>query len=149
MTVNCRSIKNKRTEFETALRYIKPDMIYATESWLKGVIPGVNSTKDAMKSIEILPPNYNVYRNDRGTLGEVFILVEKSITSVELISFVTDGEIEWVKVKMKNNKDLLVGSLYMPHREQKHFEELSKSLEKIENHNITNIVCINRGFQLP
>jgi hypothetical protein len=79
------------------------------------------------------------YRN-RGTLGgEVFILVEKSITSVEQTSFITDGEIEWVKVKMKNNKDLLVGSFYMPHREQKHLEELSKSLEKIENHNITNI----------
>jgi hypothetical protein len=41
---------------------------------------------------------------------------------------------------MKNNKDLLVGSFYMPHREQKHLDELSKSLEKIENHNITNIV---------
>jgi hypothetical protein len=27
----------------------------------------------------------------------------------------------------------------MPHREQKHLDELSKSLEKIENHNITNI----------
>jgi endonuclease/exonuclease/phosphatase (EEP) superfamily protein YafD len=123
-------------------------MIYATESCLKGVIPGVNSTKDAMKSSEILPPNYNVYRNDRGTLGGVFILVEKSITSVEQTSFVTDGEIEWVKVKMKNNKDLLVGSLYMPHREQKHFEELSKSLEKIENHNITNIV-LTGDFNCP
>jgi hypothetical protein len=75
-----------------------------------------------LKSCEIFPPNYNVYRNDRGTLGGgVFILVEKSITSVEQTSFITDGEIEWVKVKMKNNKDLpvLVGSFYMPHREQK------------------------------
>jgi hypothetical protein len=41
---------------------------------------------------------------------------------------------------MENKKDLLVGSFYMPHREQKHLEELSKSLKKIENHNITNIV---------
>jgi hypothetical protein len=40
------------------------------------------------------------------------------------------GEIEWVKVKMENNKDLLVGSFYMPHRELKHLDELSKSLEK-------------------
>jgi hypothetical protein len=35
-----------------------------------------------------------------------------------------------VKVKLKNNKDLLVGSFYMPHREQKHLDELRKSLEK-------------------
>jgi hypothetical protein len=48
---------------------------------------------------------------------------------VEQTSFITDGEIDWVKVKMKNNKDLLVGSFYMPHREQKHLDELSKSLE--------------------
>jgi hypothetical protein len=64
---------------------------------------------------------------------------------VEQTSFITDGEIEWVKVKMKNNKDLLVGSFYMPHIEQKHLDELSKSLEKIENHNITNIV-LTRDF---
>jgi hypothetical protein len=36
----------------------------------------------------------------------------------------TDGEIEWVKIKMKNQKDLLIGSFYMPHREQKHLDEL-------------------------
>jgi hypothetical protein len=47
------------------------------------VKPGVNPTKDAITSSEIFPPNYNVYRNDRGILGGgVFILVEKSITSV-------------------------------------------------------------------
>jgi hypothetical protein len=59
-------------------------IICATESWLKGVKPGVNPTIDAIKSCEIFPPNCNVYRNDRGTLGGgVFMLVEKSITSVE------------------------------------------------------------------
>ena len=99
MTVNCGSIKDKHAEFETALYYLKPDIICATESWLKGVKPGVNPTKDAIKSCEIFPPNYNVYRNDRGTLGGgIFILVEKYITSVEQTSFITDGEIEWVKV---------------------------------------------------
>jgi hypothetical protein len=44
--------------------------------------------------------------------GGLFILVEKSITPVEQTSFITEGEIEWVKVKIKNNKDLLVGSFY-------------------------------------
>jgi hypothetical protein len=36
----------------------------------------------------------------------------------------------------------------MPQREQKHLEELSKSLEKIENHNITNIV-LTGDFNCP
>ena len=47
-----------------------------TESWLKGIKPGENP-RDAIKSNEIFPQNYNVYRNDRGTLGRgVFVLVE-------------------------------------------------------------------------
>ena len=36
----------------------------------------------------------------------------------------------------------------MPHREQKHLDELSKSLEKIENHNIANIV-LTGDFNCP
>jgi hypothetical protein len=95
MTVKCCSIKDKLAEFEAALHYLKPDIICATESWLKGVKPGVSPTKDAINYCEIFPPSYNVYRNDRGTLGGgVFILVEKSFTSVEQTSFITDGEIE-------------------------------------------------------
>jgi hypothetical protein len=141
MTVNCRSIRDKQQEFKTALHYLKPDVVCATEPWLKGVKPGSNPTKDAIKSRESFPPNYNVYRNDRGTLGGgVFIMVEKSITSVEQTSLITDGEIEWVKIKMKNQKDLLIGSFYMPHREQKHLDELQKSLTKISNHKISNII---------
>ena len=61
MTVNCRSIKDKRAEFETALHYLKPDIICATESWLKGVKPGVNPTKDAKKSSEIFHTRRKIY----------------------------------------------------------------------------------------
>jgi hypothetical protein len=94
MTVNCRSIRDKQQEFKTALHYLNPDVVCATESWLKGVKPRSNPMKDAIKSSDIFPPNYNVYRNDRGTLGGgVFIMLEKSITSVEQTSLITDGEI--------------------------------------------------------
>ncbi|CAG2190614.1 unnamed protein product [Mytilus edulis] len=100
-------------------------------------------------SSEIFPTNYNVYRNDRGTLGGgVFVLVEKSITSVEQTSLITDGEIEWVKIKIKNNKDLLVGSFYMPHRDQKHLNELQKSLEKARTNGNTNVI-LTGDFNCP
>ncbi|CAC5381361.1 unnamed protein product [Mytilus coruscus] len=149
MTINCRSIKDKRQEFETALHYLKPDIVCATESWLKGVKPGSNPTKDAIMSREIFPPNYNIYRNDRGTLGGgVFVLVEKSIASVEQPSLITDGEIEWVKIKVKHNKDLLVGSFYMPHRDQKHLNELQKSLEQARANGNTNVVLAG-DFNCP
>ena len=53
-----------------------------------------HSINGTLKSSEIFPPNYNVYSNNRATLGGgVFILVEKSITSVEQTSFITNGEI--------------------------------------------------------
>ena len=56
-----------------------------------------------------VPSKRRAYKNDRGTLGGgVFVLVEKLITSVDQPSLITDGEIEWVKIKVKNNKDLVV-----------------------------------------
>jgi hypothetical protein len=33
LTVNCRSIKDKTSEFTAAVNYIKPDIICGTESW--------------------------------------------------------------------------------------------------------------------
>ena len=62
LTVNCRSIKDKTSEFTAAVNYIKPDIICGTESWLKGEKPGKNLTKDAIKSSVIFPNNYTAYR---------------------------------------------------------------------------------------
>jgi hypothetical protein len=67
MTVNFRSIKDKRAEFETALLYLKPDIICATESRLKGVKPGVNPTIDAIKSCEIFPDSRVMFKSEIGS----------------------------------------------------------------------------------
>lgn len=129
LTVNCRSIRDKKAEFHAILNYTKPDIVLGTESWLKGIKPGKNATKDAIKSSEIFPDNYTVYRNDRGTLGGgVFIMVKKDIISIEKTELVTNCEIEWVRIKLKNNKDLLIGCFYMPHRNNKDTDELERSL---------------------
>ncbi|CAG2201695.1 unnamed protein product [Mytilus edulis] len=148
LTVNCRSIKDKTSEFKAAINYIKPDIICGTESWLKGEKPGKTSTKDAIKSSEVFPDDYNAYRNDRGTLGGgVFILVHKDIISVEQSSLVTNCEIEWVKIHLKGKKELLIGSFYMPHRNMKCLDELEKSLQMIANSN-TNIM-LTGDFNCP
>jgi hypothetical protein len=48
-----------------------------------------------------------VYRNDRGTLeGGMFITVHSELVSIEQPKAVTEYEIEWVKIKLKNSKDL-------------------------------------------
>jgi hypothetical protein len=100
-----------------------------TESWLKGVKPGQNPTKDAIKSSEIFPSDCLHYRSDRGTLGGgIFILVHKSIISIEQPEIITDCEIEWVKIKLQKYKDLFIGCFYMPHRNLKDTQELDKSI---------------------
>ena len=77
-------------------------------------------------------PHYEVYRNNRNIFGGgVFILVHKSITSSEEPHFVTDCKVEWVKVKMKSQKDLHVGAFYTPDRNPKDSKELNKSLNKL------------------
>jgi hypothetical protein len=69
LAINCRSIKDKTSELKTTIDYTKPDIIISTESWLEGIKPGENPTKDAIKSSEIFPSNYTAYRNDRGSVG--------------------------------------------------------------------------------
>ena len=141
LTVNCRSIRDKKAEFHVTLNYTKLDTVLGTESWLKGIKPGKNATKDAIKSCENFPDNYTVYRNDRGTLGGgVFIIVNKDIISVEKTEFITNCEIEWVSIKLKNNKDLLIGCYYMPHRTAKIMKNL-KGLLTLHYKEIIKISC--------
>ena len=129
MNVNCQCLSSKKQELAAAIQYTKPDIVCGTESWLRGIKPGKNPTHDAIKSSEMFPPQYEVYRNDRNIFGGgVFILVHKSITSSEEPQFVTDCEVEWVKVKMKNQKDLHIGAFYTPDRNPNDFQELNRSL---------------------
>ena len=98
------------------LEYLKSD-VCATESWLHGVKPGGAIDKNAILSSEIFPSHYKAYRNDRSSLGGgVFILVREDILSVEEPEYVTNCELEWVKIKIQGNKDLHIGAFYMPHR---------------------------------
>ena len=129
LTINCRSIKDKTSELKTTIDYTKPDIIISTESWLEGIKPGENPTKDAIKSSEIFPSNYTAYRDDRGSLGGggVFILVN-NIIATEQVQYITKCEIEWIKIKSKDAKDLLIGALYMLHRNINDLNELQNHL---------------------
>lgn len=122
MTINCRKIEGKTSEFKAAVDYIKPDVICGTESWLK---------KD-VKSNEVFPSHFRAYRNDRGTLGGgVFILAHEDLISMEQPDLVTDCELSWTSIKTRRRTDLFVGSFYMPHREHRHLDMLDESLTKL------------------
>jgi hypothetical protein len=53
--INCNSIVNKTTEFQTFLTDTDPDIVLGTESWLK---PDISNS-------EIFPQEYTVFRRDR------------------------------------------------------------------------------------
>lgn len=134
MNVNCQRILGKAGEFQNAINYIKPDIVFGTESWLSGVKPGKPPTSDAVKSSEIFPSDYNVFRNDRNSFGGgVFILVHNSLIAEEQPKLVTNCEINWVKVKLQGRRDLYAGVFYMPHRNIKDTEELKISLAKLSS----------------
>ena len=134
LTVNCCSIRENKSEFTAALDYIKPDIICGTESGLRGIKPGKDPDKDAIKSSEIFPTNLYIHRNDRGNRGGgVFTGVRKGLVATEQPELVTECEIEWTKVGLKNNKDLYLSSFYMLHRNMNDIINLNDSLKKLSN----------------
>ena len=142
INVNCRSIKDKKSEFAACMDYLKADIICGTESWLQGYTPGENPTQNAIKSSEVFPPEYVAHRNDRSTLGGgVFVLTRREMIVFEKTELVTDCEIVWVNVKIKGNKDLYIGSFYMPHRNMKSIAELEKSLDMLADQGKHIILC--------
>ena len=44
------------------------------------------------------------------------MLVHQDLVAEEKAELVTSCEVEWVQVKLRGNKNLLVSSFYMPHR---------------------------------
>ena len=124
LSVNCQRITNKKAEFEAAINYIKPDIICGTESWLNSNI----------KSSEVFPTNFTVYRKDRSRLGGgVFLLIRNELISTEEKDLTAECESVWARIKLQNSKDLIVGSFYMPHRNKKDISELEKILSVLSN----------------
>ena len=131
MTFNAQSIKNKTSEFKVLLDYCKPDIVCCAESWLEGKKSGENPTIDWIKDSEIFPSNYKVFRHDRTSKGGgVFILIEKSLIAVEKPMFVTECEINWVKLHLKGRKEMFIGCFYMPHRNKEDLHQLDLSLKE-------------------
>ena len=151
MTVNCRSLFEKQSEFKALIDYVKPDIVCGTESWLRGVNPGKPPRPDLIKTSKVFLENYNVFRNDRSTLGGgVFAMVHKSLSAAEQPEFVTNCEIEWINVKLYKAKELFIGTFYMAHHNMQDITELLKSLSKVsENGKKACHVILTGDFNRP
>ena len=67
------------------VNYVKLGVIFAIESWLQ----------PAILSSEIFPDNYVAYGKDRGSLGEVFILVHKHLVSTAQPELDANNKMIW------------------------------------------------------
>ncbi|XP_053403025.1 uncharacterized protein LOC128558204 [Mercenaria mercenaria] len=151
LTVNCCSIRTNRSEFAAALDYIKPDLICGTESWLKGVKPGKDPDKNAIKSSEVFPPELTVHRNDRttGSGGGVFTAAKNKLICDAQPQLTTDCEIVWSKVKTWRSKDLYLCSFYMPHRCKNAIRQLDESIRQLSNSAREKHILLAGDFNCP
>ena len=150
LTVNCCNIREHKSEFIAALDYVKPDLICGTESWLRGIQPGKEPSKSAIKTCEIFPEDYIIHRNDRmSRSGRVFTGVKKRLKADEQTQLVTECEIIWTKVKTKNYKDLYLSSFYMPHQNLKDLKNLDSSLKKLSEHSKSKHILLAGDFNCP
>jgi hypothetical protein len=86
---------------------------------------------------------FRAYRNDRSSLGRgVFILVYEDILSVEEPEYVTNCELEWVKIKIQGNKNLHIGAFYMSHRNVHDIKELDHSLNPVTESKAHQVVVV-------
>ena len=121
-------MKGKKPLLESVLDATDADIIIGTESWLT----------DDIKSNELFPPGYNSFRKDRPQGkegGGVFILTNAKFDSdepVDLKSRPTD-ELLWVRVKVKGERSLYIGSFYRPPRmtDPEYFQALEETLARI------------------
>ena len=84
----------------------EPDIIVATETWLKPEI----------FTAELELDDYNVYRRDRpsGVGGGVMIAVHNSISSTEVSEEINGAEFIWTKILLSGHQQLYVGACYRP-----------------------------------
>jgi hypothetical protein len=64
MTMNCRSIRDKKSEFAALVNYAKPDIIIGTESWLKGIKPGKPPTESSGRTMLVVYSSKLLYVNE-------------------------------------------------------------------------------------
>ena len=141
MVINFQSIKNKRAEFNNLLDSADTDIVIGTETWLRPEI----------RSAEIFPNNYKVYRKDRKDgYGGVLLAVKDDIISEEL-KMGKDIEAVFVKLNIPGIRtSLIVGSLYRPpNSDINYLEALCEEIRNQANKYSSSILWLGGDLNLP
>ena len=141
VVLNFQSIKNKVNETQVLIDSSDPDIIIGTETWLN---------KD-ISSAEVLPTNFQVFRNDRqDSHGGVLIAVRDDITcSPVLIS----QKVELVSVKLHLNrvKSIIISSFYRPPNatQDTYSQAAADELSKLRTDHPKSDFWVGGDFNLP
>ena len=125
LSLNARSIVNKRVELASRLSSVSFDLVAVTKTWLDSSI----------NSAEIFPSTYHVHRKDRSRSGGgVLLACSQKISSIRTSELETDCEIMWCKIVISNPYScLMVGVFYRPpSTDVSYLLELEKSLCLLE-----------------
>lgn len=117
------SINNKKVEVLNIIESKCPDLIVATETWLKLSI----------KTSEILPANYNIYRKDRKNEHRgVLIAVINKLLSEEVTGIENKDDVEAVfaKINLVDRGTLVVGGVYRLTNNDVHYAENNTHVRK-------------------
>ena len=108
LVINFRSAVGKVPQISFLLQSTKPDIILGCETWMD----------DTIKSSEIFPAEYKIFRKDRNRNGGGVLIAANENLSCTVESNLNnshcDCEIIWIKIKVKGSRDLLIASYYRP-----------------------------------
>ena len=72
----------------------------------------------------------------------MFTGIRKGLVATEEPELVTECDIEWTKVGLRNKKDLYLSPFYMPHRNMNDINQLSDSLKNVQISRKVNILYL-------
>ena len=126
---------------ENLIDSTNPDIVIATETWLDPTIT----------NNQVFPPNYIVWRKDRGYSkgGGVLIAVKNTYLSSDVPELQTTCEIIWIKINIVGCKTLYICSFYNPNTsDENSMINLNESINRAANIKDA-FLLIGGDFNLP
>lgn len=139
LVLNCQSIVAKKADLNCLIEVTNPDIIIASETWLK---PSINSS-------EFFPLNYTVYRKDREDgYGGVLLAHKTTLTSYQL-HMASPCEIVACKFDQTINP-LIICSVYRPPNSNiEYLNHMCEELQSIRLANPSATIWIGGDLNLP
>ena len=140
LIINFQSISNKKNLLHSLIESSKPDVIIGSETWLK----------EEIKSQEIFPDNFQVFRKDRivGIHGGVLVAIDKKYMCTEEPELEVEAELVWVRVNLVGHRALYIGAFYRSQAtDGEYLEQIDHSLSRIANTN--GVILLGGDFNCP